>query len=96
MDDAKINMQIIRPDDYDVYETDEDFCSSKNPVPEYEDTEPCMLASVEIWDEWRPLYMETYRPPLGLVFDNWVKQNTGLKAKPEVKTMKRPDYCFAP
>ena len=85
LDDAIINMKIIRPDDYDVDESDEDFCSAKNPDPEYEDTEPCMLASVEIWDEWRPFYMESYRPPLGLVFGHWAKQNTGLRVKPEAK-----------
>ena len=85
LDDAIINMKIIRPDDYEVDESDEDFCSAKNPDPEYEDTEPCMLASVEIWDEWRPFYMKSYRPPLGLVFGHWAKQNMGLRVKPEAK-----------
>ena len=85
LDDAQINMQIIRPEHYDVGETIEEFCSAKNPDPEYEDTEPGPYATECVWDQWRTIYTETYRPPAGFVFGHWVHQNTGLKYKPEAK-----------
>ena len=85
LDDAIVNMKIIRPDDYDVDETDEDFCSAKNPDPEYEEPEPSQSRPEMDWDLWRPVFLDTYRPPIGCVFGHWVKQNTGLKVKPEVK-----------
>ena len=85
LDDAIINMKVIRAEEYDMDEADTDFCSAKNPDPEYELPDPGPDQSVMEWDMWRPSYLRSYRPPAGSVFGGWADHNIGLKCKPEVK-----------
>ena len=87
LEDTIVNLKILRPEDYDdVEETVTDFCSAKNPDPEFEASEPDPEFTSEMdWYMWRPIYIDSYRTPAGYVFGHWVTYNEGCKSKPKAK-----------
>ena len=84
LQDCVHGLQLIYPKDYDVHEYLHEFCSAKHPDPPYEAPQPDPGASDMAWHVWRPLYRETYRPPVGQVFEDWCPEATGYwKRKPQ-------------
>ena len=82
LEDAIDNINCIRPEDY-VIEHINDFCSAKNPDPPFEAPEPDPEALESTWYMWGPMFIETYRPLVNMVFEDWAPEVLGMiKFKP--------------
>ena len=92
LEDCITNMKIIRPEDFEIIEHINDFCSAKNPYPPYEAPEPHPDALESTWYVWRPMFIETYRPPVDMVFEGWGPEVLGMnKCKPWPKLCSREE-----
>ena len=92
LEDAVQQLSAIRPEDYDNQdETFDDFCSAKNPDWPHKDPEPSADPETPdtTWHLYRAEFRESYRPPLGMVFEDWA-EDTGVSG------IANRSHCCAP